>query len=430
MFSLRSPYRYNTSLKVTETKATSPIRLNAYGASTAADLDDKMEQNYRRLGEKYVKYMNATDSRPTEARRHVIGELNRSLRACLDVELTSIGDVASSEGTLYFTKPGHPNRFEFNVLSSGEKEVVDILLDLYLRQEIYTDTVFLLDEPELHVSTAIQSKLMIEIEKLIGDNCQLWIATHSIGFLRALQGSLKDKCQIIRFEDEATFAATKRTLTPMKKTIANWRSVFSIALQDLSELVSPRQIIYCEGKDQPGKGGLERGLDARVFNAIFSEKYHDTLFISSGGNTELDQRSDIALTILSKVFAGVEVLVLKDRDMASGRATTQADRKFYLDNNPKNHRVLVRWEIENYLYDRAVLQQYCAVNKLVFDEAKFDRLVRNIDDDNVKDHTAAMKGICGVITSVGVDQFKLNLAGCISEGMSVYAELEACIFKG
>ena len=34
------------------------------------------------------------------------------------------------------------------------------------------------------------------------------------------------------------------------------------------------------------------------------KKYHDTLFISSGGNTELDQRSEIALAIITKVFSG------------------------------------------------------------------------------------------------------------------------------
>ena len=53
IFSFRSPYRYNSNLKVNESRATPEIRLNNYGASTFSDLDDKMEENYRRLNIKY-----------------------------------------------------------------------------------------------------------------------------------------------------------------------------------------------------------------------------------------------------------------------------------------------------------------------------------------------------------------------------------------
>lgn len=52
MFSFRSPYRYNSNLKVIQSHATSEIRLNNYGATTSSDIDDKMEENYRRL---YIK---------------------------------------------------------------------------------------------------------------------------------------------------------------------------------------------------------------------------------------------------------------------------------------------------------------------------------------------------------------------------------------
>lgn len=55
IFSFRSPYRYNYNLKIEQSRATSEIRLNNYGASTSADIDDKMEENYRRLNIKYNK---------------------------------------------------------------------------------------------------------------------------------------------------------------------------------------------------------------------------------------------------------------------------------------------------------------------------------------------------------------------------------------
>lgn len=151
VFSFRSPYRYNNILKVRETRAISEIRLNSYGATTTSDLDDKMEENYRRLYIKYNKYLNDADCKPSEAKIKIIGDLNNSLKNCLDLEIVSIGNVEDNKGTLFFKKVDHPKEFDFNVLSSGEKEVVDILLDLYLRQDEYNDTIFLIDEPELHI---------------------------------------------------------------------------------------------------------------------------------------------------------------------------------------------------------------------------------------------------------------------------------------
>lgn len=428
IFSFRSPYRYNGNLQVTESKALNEIRLNNYGASLSVDLDDKMEQNYRRLYIKYNKYLNAEDCRPSEAKEKIIGDLNNAVENCLDLKVTSIGDIEASEGTLYFSKPDHLTDFDFNVLSSGEKEVVDILLDLYLRQDEYADTIFLIDEPELHINTSIQKKLLIEINKMVGQNCQIWIATHSIGFLRVLQDVLKDECQIIHFSEGLDLAKRKHTIEPEQKTRANWLKILETALDDLAGLVSPNRIVYCEGRDTPGAGGKERGLDARVFNNIFSEKHHGTLFISSGGNTELDQRSDIAIAILTKVFSEIEILVLKDRDMSSGMATDGNNRLVYLQNNPHNHRVLKRWEIENYLYDKEVLKSYCADNNLTFKEAEYDEYVTDIDNQNLKDETGRIKSYCGITVSIAPEQFKLNLSSYIKEGMTVFKELEECIF--
>jgi predicted ATPase len=428
LFSFRSPYRYNSDLMVTQSTALNEIRQNNYGASTSSDLDDKMEQSYRRLYIKYNRYLNDENCRPSEAKEKIIGDLNEALKNCLDIEITSIGNIESSEGTLYFKKPDHPSEFGFNVLSSGEKEVVDILLDLYLRQDVYNDTVFLIDEPELHLNTSIQKSLLIEINKLVGNNCQIWVATHSIGFLRALQDELKEECQIIYFPKNPDRARAPETLLPIPKTRSNWQMIFETALDDLTGLISPKRIIYCEGRDQPGADGAERGLDAKVYNKIFSEKHHDTLFISSGGNTELDQRSAIAISILSKVFSDVEILVLKDRDMASGQDTSEAGRQIYLENNPSNHRVLRRWEIENYLYDKEVLRGYCTQNGLVFNENEYDRFVTDISNQNLKDETGRIKSICGITSSINTAKFKENLSEFITEGLDVFLDLEESIF--
>lgn len=429
IFSFRSPYRYNSILKISETRASVPISNNNYGASDAASLDAKMEDNYRRLFGKFNDYRDQNDIKPSEARAVIIGELNASLRQCLDLEISNLGNVETGQGTLYFKKPDHTKEFEFNVLSSGEKEVVDILLDLYLRKDDFNETVFLLDEPELHINTSIQKNLLMEIDRLVGENCQIWITTHSIGFLRALQSEMKGKCQIVQFRPEDELAAKPCTLVPMKASAAGWRELFAVALDDLSQLVSPRTIVYCEGRDRPGSGGIERGMDAQVFNAIFADAMPDTMFVSSGGNTELDQRSTIAIAIMSKVFPGIEILVFKDRDSGSGKAISEADRQIYLKTNPENHRIMKRWEIENYIFDKEPLKAYCAENGLTFAEADYDAFVTDIYDQDLKSEYNRIKNFCGIKANVAADRFKIEVAKCVTQEMNIYKELKDCIFN-
>lgn len=428
IFSFRSSFRYNSDLKLKQTTAIDDITKNNYGASTASDLDQRITEDYKRLLAKYNNYLNQKDLRPSEARNHIIGELNESLKKCLDLEISSMGSVESDKGTLYFKKNDSDIEFDYNVLSAGEKEVVDILLDLYLRKDAYNDTIYIIDEPELHLNTSIQRALLIEINKMIPKNCQIWIATHSIGFLRALQVELKDISQIIEFKKENMWASKEYVLTPAQFSHSQWQNLFSTALDDLSKLICPKTIIYCEGQDKPKKDGSDGGLDAHVYNTIFSQQYPEVLFISSGGNTELDQRSDIAILILSKVFSELQILVLKDRDMASGKMTSLKDRELYLENNPKNHRVLKRFEIENYLYDKEVLEAYCLGNNLEFNLEKYNSIVKDINNDNLKDQTSAIKSCCNIKGSLNPEVFKRNLASYITKDMNVYKELEEVIF--
>lgn len=387
-----------------------------------------MEDNYRRLFAQYNRYRDDNDVKPSEAKARVISDLNTSIKNCLDLEMSNLGNVEGNQGTLYFTKPDHPKEFEFNVLSSGEKEVIDILLDLYLRREDYADTIFLFDEPELHINTSIQGSLLVEMDRLIGPNCQIWLTTHSIGFLRALQTKMQGKCQIIQFRPELNLASETHTLKPVKVSPGTWRDLFAIALDDLAQLVSPSIIVYCEGRAEPGIGGRERGLDAQVFNNIFAESHPHVFFTSSGGNTEPDQRSAIALAVLGKVFSPVGIWVLKDRDMASGKPTDQHDREIYLKTNPLTHRILKRWEIKNYLYDKDVLKAYCTREGFPFDELAYDTFVTDINDQNLKDETNWIKNFCGIKGSINVEVFKVELSKCLASQMPVFQELEDCIF--
>src|SRR5690606_8175970 len=146
-------------------------------------------------------------------RNELVGKVNQILNQILDIEISELGNILAKKGQLYFKK-GNVKDFPYANLSSGEKEVIDIILDLIIKTEEYDETVFCIDEPELHLNTSIQRKLLLEIEKLIPDNCQLCVATHSIGFLRGLQEDLKDKSQVLDFSEKDFFTGT-HTITPI-----------------------------------------------------------------------------------------------------------------------------------------------------------------------------------------------------------------------
>ncbi len=115
--------------------------------------------------------------------------------------------------------------------------------------------------------------------------------------------------------------------------------------------------------------------------------------------------------------------------MASGKPTNENDRQIYLKTNPQNHRVLKRWEIENYLYDKDVLKAYCAAEEgLDFNEAAYDSFVTNINDQNLKDETQRIKNFCGIKGSINAEVFKVALSKYLTAEMPVFKELEDCIF--
>ena len=439
-FYIRTSYRFTPKLSENDIKRSPDILDYVDDPISTIALDQRLTANYQRIHSGlYAELMEVLKARrkvsnevksnfiETEFQGDFMDKVNDILSNILDVQISDLGNPLEGRGQLYFEK-GNTTDFPYANLSSGEKEVIDIVIDLVVKSKEYTETAYCIDEPELHLSTAIQRKLLVEINKLIPDNCQLWVATHSIGFIRALQNELKDDCQILDFSEKDYFAGIQ-TIKPIVPNRRNWMRIFEIALDDLTDLVAPKRIVYCEGRAEPGPNRIEKGLDAQVYENIFSSAFDDTTFVSSGGQTELDQRSDIAIQILGKVFKGIEILVLKDLDMASGKSIDELTRRTYLDHNPSNHRVLKRFELENYLFDKEILSKYCeSTEGLTFDEAAYDNFARDINNQNIKDKTGYIRNFCGIQTSISTDTFKLNLSKHITEETEVYKELRECIF--
>ena len=78
----------------------------------------------------------------------------------------------------------------YNLLSAGEKEIINLLINLYTRATHFTNTIYFFDEIDAHLNTKLQYNLLKEIiENWIPDNCQFWAASHSLGFIQYVKES-------------------------------------------------------------------------------------------------------------------------------------------------------------------------------------------------------------------------------------------------
>ena len=67
--------------------------------------------------------------------------------------------------------------------------------------EVITNAVFCIDEPEAHMHTKLQAKVLKELYKLTPINSQLWISTHSIGMLKQAEELEKENPGSVVFLD-------------------------------------------------------------------------------------------------------------------------------------------------------------------------------------------------------------------------------------
>ena len=88
----------------------------------------------------------------------------------------------------------------YDLLSSGEKEVFNILLNLFVRREHFANAIYFIDELDVHLHTRLQYALLQEIvERWIPEHSQLWTASHSLGFID--YGSSSGDTAIVDFDD-------------------------------------------------------------------------------------------------------------------------------------------------------------------------------------------------------------------------------------
>lgn len=335
IFYIRSPYRYTADVRINSINTLPEIRRDDDRPRRIIDVDSRLTGNYQRLIVDPISRLYKGDLdevKGKEIREGYVKEINEALREILgDVQISHIGDpLDNQKNQLYFSK-GLIKEFAFKNLGAGEKEVVDLIIDLIIKKRIFNNTTFCIDEPELHINTAIQAKLLKALLRIIPDNSQLWVATHSMGFIE--EASRIESSVIVDFS-EKDFDIVQ-VLKPIEKTKDSLRKIYKVALENLVDFVLPQKIIFCEGED-PEK-------DEKLYTIIFKDDpdLKDTEFIFSKS----------ALQVKAAVLSVLETI---NRALSPKRVTAIIDRDYRTDDLMKKdssefQKVLGMYSIENYL---------------------------------------------------------------------------------
>lgn len=187
-FYIRSAYRHEPDFTIKGLNSTDEILNDSKRAHKLIHQEQRVSDNYLRMVGDAITELFSSDPEIKnklvgDVANELIGEVRTAMSQVFEnLELQGPGNPMI-DGTFRFKK-GAASGFHYKNLSGGEKAAFDLLLDFIVKRRAFDDTVFCIDEPELHMHTRLQAKLLGVMFSLIPNNCQLWLSTHSIGMAR------------------------------------------------------------------------------------------------------------------------------------------------------------------------------------------------------------------------------------------------------
>lgn len=344
-FYIRSSYRFASEIQVSSLSVLPGLDRDEDRPKRMIDIDQRIVRNYQRLIVEPVLRLYSgdfDDKMGKDIREYYVRQLNDALQKVLDITVSDIGQPLEQGRNQPYFRKGLIDRFAFKNLSAGEKEVVDILIDLIAKQVYFNDTVYCIDEPELHINMAIQSRLIRELVEIIPQNCQLWIATHSLGFMHeTLQ---RNDAVIIDFSEHDFDGEVE--LKPIVKTRQSLRSVYSVALEELADTVIPTKLVLCEGHSP------ER--DEKLYRLIFGNDpaFSDVEFLSARNTVNVQAALLAVLPCINRALTPKRIYALIDRDCRPDGVRIE---KMEDDTFGGKLIVLDMYSIENYLLHPEVI---------------------------------------------------------------------------
>ena len=223
------------------------------------------------------------------------------------------------------------NEYDINVLSAGEREVLNVTFDFLLRCP--SDCIIFFDEPELHLHPELSSKLISTL-KSIGKNNQFFLCSHSpdiisssledtVVFLTPPRGDGSNQAVVLKPDDESTEALN--------------RLGHSVGVVSLG-----KKIVLIEGAGA--------SLDKQTYVHLLKNRYPNLVLLPSGGKGNLSAFDQIAETVLNRSIWGIDFYMLADRDAVSDGASLEAKAQ-------GRFRYLSRYHLENYFLDEEVLAE-------------------------------------------------------------------------
>ena len=438
LFYFRSAYRHEPDLAIGHLERANDVLEDVRRPVLMINSEARVSDNYQRMVALSVKSLYDPEMREVTAgdiTDKLAGRVREAMqRVFPDLVFSGLGNPLEN-GTFLFHK-GASRNYQYKNLSGGEKAAFDLLLDFIVKCESFDDTVFCIDEPELHMHTRLQSSLLDELLRQLPDDCQLWIATHSIGMTRrAMELHRASPSEVVFFDFGKRDFDDAQVITPATVDREFWRNLFGVALGDLAELVAPSEIVFCEGRRESSTGKRNPSFDARIYRSVFGSTHPDTEFVPLGGTSEVEQNAMIIGDALQNLLSSVKIWSVFDRDDRSSQEIA--------DLESKGTRVLRRRDLENYLWDDEVLAKLCRTcgnpsaeplivskkNELVLQAQACGR-----PSDDIKSISGQLynqvKTILG-LTGCGNDTTAFSrdtLAPLITPDMAVYRELEEDVF--
>lgn len=434
-FYFRSAYRNEPDFQISSMKKqsdpTSSIRL-----PTLIQNDLTVSSNYQRLIADTISsvYNKENDSKTVSILRdELTGKIAHALeRVFNDLKFSSVGKPLEN-GSFFFTK-GITENFHYRNLSAGEKSAFDLILDIVIQSRYYPDAIYCIDEPETHMHTKLQGRVLRELFTLIPGSSQLWLATHSIGMLQEAEDIEKEHPGTVVFLDfgDRDFD-TEQTIKPAKinKTILD--KFYDLAFGDFAKLMLPKTIVFCEGNPN---GKSRKDYDKSIYTTIFEETHPEAFFISGGSCNEIETIDKNLGEVMTCILAKTKVIKIVDRDDLSEEETNELLEK--------GIKTLSKRHLEAYLLDDSVIKKLCTANGK---EDKYDNCIAEkkkaiekiVKQGKPKDDIKSARGEIYVALKKTLELSRCGntadtflrdtVAPLITPDMDIYKQLEKDIFE-